>query len=241
MKPKGTIYQKGRSLNYGNTPISLPSTVRFVYGLLRAAGAGFVAFMFLGLFYTYGPIIGEEFKYKFKYHSQAATTADNISGVGAEEVDDVRREAHSMGVDANFSIVIPKIDAKSNIIANVEAGNWNEYQEALKKGVAHAKGTYFPGQQNLIYLFSHSTNSDLNMERYNAVFYLLRKLEVGDRVVIFFADKKYIYEVKEKIVTSAEDISWLNRNQGEELVLQTCDPPGTSFRRLLILAKPVRE
>jgi len=114
-----------------------------------------------------------------------------------------------------------------------------EYLDALRKGVAHAKGTYFPGQAGTIFLFSHSTDSPLNFARYNAVFYLLRKLEPGDTITIFFADKKFVYEVTQKRTADPDDTTWLTPKQTvEELILMTCDPPGTTWRRLLILAKP---
>lgn len=239
MRPSGTIYRKGKSSPYGSILIALPFAQRIAYRILRSAGAGFLAFMFLGLFYSYGPILSEELKYQFRYKKQVNNIVENVTNIEAEKVDEVRREAEGFGVDADYSIVIPKINAYSKVIANVDAGNKDEYQKALKEGVAHAKGTYFPGQENIIYLFSHSTNADINIERYNAVFYLLRKLEKGDRIIIFFADKKYVYEVTEKVITNPKDVSWLNRNAGEELVLQTCDPPGTSIRRLIVIAKPV--
>src|SRR3972149_1574681 len=74
--------------------------------------------------------------------------------------------------------------------------------------------------------------------RYNAVFYLLRKLEAGDKIIVFFADKKYEYQVTQKLTTPAKDVSWFSYDDGEEtLVLQTCDPPGTTFRRLIVVAK----
>jgi LPXTG-site transpeptidase (sortase) family protein len=78
------------------------------------------------------------------------------------------------------------------------------------------------------------------------VFYLLGKLEAGDSVIVFFADKKYVYEVTGKKSVSADDTSWLDINDpgsegsGEELLLQTCDPPGTTWRRLIVVAKPIQ-
>jgi len=79
----------------------------------------------------------------------------------------------------------------------------------------------------------------VNFARYNAVFYLLKKLENGDSILIFFADKKYEYEVVGKVTTTPTDTSWLVPKVGEEeLVLMTCDPPGTTWRRLLVIAQP---
>jgi len=151
-----------------------------------------------------------------------------------------KSQAEELGLDPYFSIFIPKIDAKANIIPNVDPGNPTDYLKALSEGVAHAKGTNFPGRGKTIYLFSHSTDSPINITRYNAVFYLLGKLEKGDRVVIYFMNQEYDYVVTDKFVTSASDTSWLTDDgSGERLILQTCDPPGTSWNRLIVVARPL--
>ena len=43
-----------------------------------------------------------------------------------------------------FSIDIPKINAKTKIIPNVDAADKFEYGQALSRGVAHAAGTFLP-------------------------------------------------------------------------------------------------
>ena len=152
----------------------------------------------------------------------------------------VQKEASGYGVTSYFSVVIPKIDAKANVVANVDTSNKKEYLDALSKGIAHAKSTNFPGQNGRIFLFSHSTDSPVNFARYNAIFYLLKKLSKGDEIIVFFADKKYKYEVTDTKITSPDDTSWLLGKMGEEeLVLMTCDPPGTTWNRLMVVAKPL--
>lgn len=205
-----------------------------------------IAFAVLVFAFSFGPVVKQEINYFLQ--EKGITLESNLNSeladfsvqvAEAEKEIAVQKEAQSYGVNSYFSVVIPKIDAKANIIANVDAGEPNEYLDALKKGVAHAKGTYFPGQSGTIFLFSHSTDSPLNFARYNAVFYLLKKLEKKDTIIVFFADKRYVYEVSEKVITKPSDTSWLNPKLGiEELVLMTCDPPGTNWNRLLIVAKP---
>lgn len=243
MRPKGNIYKKNKSPLAGEVRLAMSKIERFAFRLLRGIGAGFVGFAVMGILFTYGPVIREELSYQFKEEGQAPVRSrfgDLIEFAEADRTVRVQNEAKSYGVGSYFSIVIPKIDASSNIIANVDAANEEDYTEALSQGVAHARGTYFPGQGRNIYLFSHSTDSPFNISRYNAVFYLLGKLEEGDRFIVFFADSKYEYEVSEKVVTGSDDTSWLNDTKSEEvLILQTCDPPGTTWRRLLVIAEPV--
>jgi len=238
MFPKGIIYQRGKSPGKGEFNLHPTLIQKISYLTLRGVGAGLIGATVIGLIFTYGPVAKEEVNYLISGPKKEAASAFSklLSASGAKEV---QEEARSFGVGAYFSVVIPKIGAKSDIVANVDAGNPKEYLEALEQGVAHAKGTFFPGQGETIFLFAHSTDSPINIARYNAVFYLLRKLEKGDRIIVFFADKKYVYEVSQKITTAAGDTSWLENTGEERLILQTCDPPGTTFRRLLVIAKPV--
>lgn len=214
---------------------------KIFFHLFRSAGFGFVTFAIVGVLFTLYPIVKEEIKYRFtKPVSQISGFGEIISKALAEEADHARKEAASLNLESYFSLSIPKIKAYANVIPNVDAGNPDEYGKALKEGVAHAKGTSFPGQGKTIYLFSHSTDSFLNFGRYNAIFYLLGKLEKGDNISVYFLDKKYVYKVSEKIIAGADDTSWLkDSGKGERLILQTCDPPGTSLKRLLIIAVPL--
>ena len=94
-------------------------------------------------------------------------------------------------VSTEFGIVIEKIDANAKIIANVNPANEKEYVSALQKGVAQALGSTPPGQIGNLYLFSHSTDAPWNIVRFNAIFYLLRELDKGDRVIIFYQNNFY--------------------------------------------------
>ncbi len=249
MKPSGVIYQEGKSATHGELILLLPVFLRIVFQLLRSIGAGMIAFAVLLFMFSYWPIVSQEISYKYKQSDKSITSAeefkpvsDNIVKIAeADQILKVQEEAKNYGVTSYFSVVIPKIDAKANVVANVDTVNRKEYLDALQKGVAHAKGTNFPGQNGRIFLFSHSTDSPLNFTRFNAIFYLLKKLEKGDRIIIFFADKKYIYEVSEITTATPKDTNWIQPKIGEEeLVLMTCDPPGTTWQRLLIISKPVK-
>ncbi|OGM55938.1 hypothetical protein A3F62_05135 [Candidatus Woesebacteria bacterium RIFCSPHIGHO2_12_FULL_44_11] len=242
MKQTVTIYQFGDALQ-GEINIQPRLVLRLASYLLRGLGAGLIGFAVIAAVFAYGPIVKEELAFKFgnKQIKEAPVSGFGLllDVVEAQRVDRVRAEAASYGVGSYFSVVIPKIGAASDVIANVSTVSADEYLQALQKGVAHAKGTHFPGQRESIFLFSHSTDSPINFAAYNAVFYLLGKLEVGDRVLIFFADAKYEYEVVDKQITDADDTSWLEDKGQELLILQTCYPPGTSWKRQIVVAKPI--
>lgn len=144
--------------------------------------------------------------------------------------------------DPNFSIVIPKIGANARILSNVNAANETEYLDALKLGVAQAAGTAFPGEGGHIFLFAHSTDYIWNVGSYNAIFYLLYKLQVGDKINIFYKSHRYVYKMTDSKVVDPSEVEYLTRKTSTEfLTLQTCWPPGTTLKRLLVFATPVAE
>ncbi|HRN70243.1 MAG TPA: sortase [Candidatus Woesebacteria bacterium] len=142
--------------------------------------------------------------------------------------------------DPQYSIVIPKIGANANIIRNINAANETEYLDALQHGVAHAAGTAYPGEGGHIFLFAHSTDYIWNVGTYNAVFYLLYKLEIGDEVNLFYNGTRHVYKVTGKEVVDPSQVEYLTRKTDTEfLTLQTCWPPGTTLKRMLVFAEPV--
>jgi len=139
---------------------------------------------------------------------------------------------------AGFRVNIPAINATSEIIKNVDPFDENQYGVALKQGVAHSNTSAFPGQGRTVYLFAHSTNSPLNFTQFNAVFYQLRQLNPGNKIYIDYEGERFTYVVIEKKIVDSNDTHYLYPTDGEKLILQTCDPPGTTFKRLLIFAEP---
>ncbi|CAN5353455.1 hypothetical protein BH10PAT1_BH10PAT1_5260 [soil metagenome] len=242
MYPKGTIYHiytAEKSGLHGEVSLQAPVKTKLIYSLARGIGAGLIGFIIISFIFTFGPLIQDEVNYNLGTN-KIEYQPSQVDLVNAQNTTVIQNEARSFGVDSYFSVVIPKIGAKANIIANVDPTNEKEYDAALAEGVAHAKGTYFPGQGQSIYLFAHSTNGPWNVARYNAVFYLLDKMTKGDQIIVYFADKRYVYEVTATKIVGPNDTSALSaQSSSEQLILQTCYPPGTSWNRLLVFAKPV--
>ncbi|MDO9027495.1 MAG: sortase [Candidatus Roizmanbacteria bacterium] len=144
--------------------------------------------------------------------------------------------------DPNFSIVIPKIGANAKILQKIDASDENIYLDALNRGVAHTLGTAFPGEGGHIFLFAHSTDYFWNVGSYNAIFYLLYKLEKNDEVDIFYQGQRYVYRVIGSEIVNPSQVQYLTRKTNREfLTLQTCWPLGTTLKRLLIFAVRVAE
>ncbi|MBI2051651.1 class E sortase [Candidatus Roizmanbacteria bacterium] len=144
--------------------------------------------------------------------------------------------------DPSFSVVIPKVGANARVLANIDASDENIYLPALQEGVAHTLGTAFPGERGHIFLFAHSTDYFWNVGTYNAVFYLLSKLVRGDEVNVFYKGQRYVYRVIGKRIVDPERVEFLTRKTNNEfLTLQTCWPPGTTLKRLLIFATRAKQ
>lgn len=147
------------------------------------------------------------------------------------------KEENIVPVSTDFGIVIPKINANAKIFYNVNPYDKKEFLPVLKKGVAHAKGTFFPGGGKNIYLFAHSTDAFYNAGSYNAVFFLIGKLNKGDEIDIYYKGQLFKYFVFEKKVVGPQATEYLKHTNEEILTLQTCYPPGTTLRRLIVFAK----
>lgn len=194
-----------------------------------------INFLILGsialIIFIFGPILKEELKYSLNSLSKVKFV------VATEQLSSFEKPLSPPNED--FSIIIPKIAAVAPIIADVDSQNKNAYLSALKKGVAHAKGTAYPGEPGNVYLFAHSTDTFYNIGRYNAVFYLIGKLDKGDEIDIFYQGRQIKYEVYDKKIVPADETKYLGSISDSEdtLTLQTCYPPGTDWKRLIVVAK----
>ena len=209
----------------------VPRRSSFWRPFLLVVSTGFITLSFFGLASLFLPVLVQEVRYNLIISHQSQAEDKVFPGFPHGD--------QWSPLNTTFSLVIPKIDAKAAITANVDPTNEENYLAALKEGIAHAKGTCFPGMDCTMYLFAHSTSSPLLVSQFNAVFYLLRKLEPGDQILVYYYGKKILYEVTGKEIVGPKETKYLKEiGQEEKLVLQTCDPPGTTLNRLLVFAKP---
>ncbi len=222
--------------------------------IFRTFGNFLLLVSLYGVYQTFGPILSQELRIRIEHmrgiryevieESDIAVFNPPRAPRGApgalSAIFSDKKEHILIPKDTLFSILIPKIGASERIIPNINSESPSEYHEALLRGVAHAKGTVFPGIPGNTYLFAHSADNWWTAGRINAVFYLLKDLEVGDDVVVFFENRRYNYQVSDKYIADPSQVSLLinSRSDKQQLILQTCWPPGTTWRRLFIVAKP---
>ena len=242
LRPKklavGAIPARGTSKKM-TTNYKLVFLVRFLGYLLFFCGL--ITFIFI-----LGPLVQVEARYRTDRILGIRRTVPNVltsneTGTASQTFSSLKAsESNIIPVSTEFGIVIEKINANAKVIADVNPGNEKQYVSALQQGVAEALGSTPPGEPGNLYLFSHSVDAPWNIIRFNAIFYLLREVDKGDKIIIFYKDKRYDYIVFDKLVASPTDVSYLtNRYDQPVLTLQTCDPPGTLLNRLIVRAKLV--
>ncbi|MFH1720374.1 MAG: class D sortase [Patescibacteria group bacterium] len=146
-------------------------------------------------------------------------------------------------------LIIPRLNRNVPIVQvrpeNLVKRDWNaledDMMEALRFGVVHFPGTAMPGEHGNIALTGHSSYFPWDPGRFKDVFVLLHDVEIGDNVLLYHKQTKYIYEVYEKEIVSPDEIDVLEPTADDRLTLITCSPVGTDISRLVVTAKLVKE
>jgi sortase A len=204
--------------------------------------------IFLGLFFivlSFGPLIVQEIWFFIKeaknqqYSLESGEVVEDSVFGSLLTTAPIKIEP----VNRDFAIVIERIGVNAPIVPDVSVTNEEAYEEALKSGVAHAISSDYPSTSpGNVYIFAHASLNFWDLGKYATVFNLLRKLNINDRVNIFYQGDRYIYEVVNKEVVKGWDTTAITRSVIEPiLTLQTCDPPGTTINRLVITAKLVEK
>ena len=135
-------------------------------------------------------------------------------------------------------IIIPKIGVTAPIIYT-NTNNEPDVLVSLRDGVVHYFGTANPGEAGNAVFFGHSSNDWWEAGDYKFIFVLLEKISPGDTYDIHYNSRKYSYLVTETKVVEANDLSVLNQTAEPISTIITCTPPGTSWRRFVVVAKQV--
>ncbi|MCK9185883.1 sortase [Candidatus Gracilibacteria bacterium] len=146
-------------------------------------------------------------------------------------------------------LIIPRINQNLPIVRisseSLIRRDWSalekEMQNALQDGVVHYPGTSIPGESGNMAITGHSSYFPWDSGRFKDVFALLHDVVVGDKIVMYWDGKKYIYEITEIKVVLPSDISILKQTPENKLTLITCTPVGTNLKRLVVTAKPIED
>jgi sortase A len=145
-------------------------------------------------------------------------------------------------VGSEPKIIIPKINVEIPVIYDEPTINEAAIQRALETGVVHYPTTSNPGEIGNGVIFGHSANNILNKGKYKFAFVLLKRLEAGDTFYVQKDGKRYVYKVFDKKIVKPTEVSVLYPSYPDKpstFTLITCDPPGTSLNRLVVVGEQI--
>lgn len=137
-------------------------------------------------------------------------------------------------------IIIPKINLEVPVVYGLNTVEEDAIQNALENGVVHYAASPEPGEKGNVVIVGHSSNNILNSGKYKFAFVLLKRLEVDDTFFIHKDGIRYTYKIYKKHIVEPTDVEVLGDAERENsITLITCDPPGTSLRRLIVVAEQI--
>lgn len=147
----------------------------------------------------------------------------------------------SVAPSAEPQVIIPKINVQIPAVYNLPNNSEASVQNALESGIAHYPTTPKPGQKGNAAFFGHSSNNIFNKGKYKFAFVLLHKLVVGDTFYMAYEGKIYVYKVTTRTIVDPSQVEVLEPIPGKEstVTLITCDPPGTSLKRLVVVGEQI--
>jgi LPXTG-site transpeptidase (sortase) family protein len=147
----------------------------------------------------------------------------------------------SIAASGTNEIIIPKINVEIPVDYSQTSTNEATIENALENGIVHYPSTVLPGQDGNAAFFGHSSNNIFNKGKYKFAFVLLHELVNGDTFYITNNGTVYIYKVISRQIVSPNDVSVLDNIAGQTATatLITCDPPGTSLNRLIVVGQQI--
>ena len=147
----------------------------------------------------------------------------------------------SMATSLDPKILIPKINIEIPVDYTLQTTEEQSVETALDEGVVHYPTTARPGQPGNAAFFGHSSNNIFNPGKYKFAFVLLDKLEPRDLFFLNYDGRTYTYAVVSTKIVKPSEIGVLGAVDGysHTATLITCNPPGTSLNRLVVVGKQV--
>ncbi len=137
-------------------------------------------------------------------------------------------------------IIIPKINVEAPVVFGLDSVDEKTIQKSLEQGVVHYAASPEPGQKGNSVIVGHSSNNIFNAGKYKFAFVLLRRLSVDDTFFVQKDGVRYTYKIFERKIVQPDDVSVLGPSSRDNtMTLITCDPPGTSLRRLIIIGEQI--
>jgi LPXTG-site transpeptidase (sortase) family protein len=141
------------------------------------------------------------------------------------------------------TIIIPKLSVKAPILFDIGSQSEFSSQKALEQGVINYPvegASARPGQNGNTVIMGHSSSDVFNSGEYKFIFVQLNRLILGDLFYIDYEGIRYSYEIIDKKIIAPTDIHELDMGDSAPYAtLVTCDPPGTTLNRLIVIGRQI--
>jgi len=149
--------------------------------------------------------------------------------------------SNSVPASTTPEVIIPKINVEIPVVYNETSTDEAAIQSDLQSGVVHYPTTVLPGQNGNAAFYGHSSNNIFNKGKYKFAFVLLHTLVVGDTFYLTNNNKIYVYKIISRSIVEPSEVGVLGPVSGQTATatLITCDPPGTSLKRLIVVGQQI--
>lgn len=149
--------------------------------------------------------------------------------------------SNSIAATSTPEVIIPKINVEIPVNYSETSTDESAIENDLEDGVVHYPTTVLPGQVGNAAFFGHSSNNIFNKGKYKFAFVLLHTLVPGDTFYLTYNSKVYVYKVISRTIVDPSDVGVLGPVAGQTATatLITCDPPGTSLHRLIVVGQQI--
>ncbi len=149
-------------------------------------------------------------------------------------------DPNSSNVGPDPKVIIPKINVEGPVVYDEPSIDDAPMQKALERGVVHYATTPYPGEKGNVVIFGHSSGNIFNRGKAKFAFVLLGWLDKGDLFYLTKGGKSYVYKVYKKQVVDPTSVAVLGtQDKPATATLITCDPPGTSWHRMIIVGEQI--
>lgn len=141
------------------------------------------------------------------------------------------------------NLVIENIGVSTPIVFGASTDT-NDIYKNLENGVVHYSTSPKPGQNGASMILGHSSAYPWYKGAYGSVFALLGKLKAGDKIFVKYSDgRTFAYSVKQSVIFTPfkndSRLSLIEQTQKPTLVLISCWPVGTNYKRIAIEAEQI--
>lgn len=200
---------------------------------------------------AYKRLIGDEFAYwdpGESYFQNLISQAGMVAAQPNKFYDPVTHQYRDILIDTSYAktmaLTIPSLEIKNiNVQPNVASYSEEIYNQVLKNGLAHFRGTPLPDAGGNTFIYGHSAVRsffDSHSNNPEIIFTKLEDINIGDQVKITKDGQEYEYIVRKKKIVEPDDFSILDQQIGKEtLTLMTCSPAGIASHRLIVIAERI--